>query len=84
LKISFELFPAKCFDQQFIKISNDSGTILFEGWISGDGIIMDVNLDFTKSIAKRLDFKVTSDACILAGDPRSLYFELKNLKIAKI
>jgi hypothetical protein len=45
---------------------------------------MDVNLDFTKSIAKRLDFKVTSDACILAGDPRSLYFELKNLKIAKI
>ena len=45
---------------------------------------MDVNLDFTQSIAKRLDFNVVSDACKLDGDPRDLYFELKNLRINKI
>ena len=84
LKISFELFPAKCFERQFVKISNDSDTILFEGWISGDGRIIDLNLDFTQSIAKRLDFNVVSEPCKLDGDPRDLYFELKNLRINKI
>lgn len=83
-KISFEIFPAKCFDQQFITISNDSNVIIFEGWISTNGRILNVNLDFTKSVAKRLDFKVISEACNLEGDPRDLYFELKNLSVSKI
>lgn len=83
-KVSFEIFPAKCFDRQFIKISNDSNAVIFEGWISENGRILDVNLDFTKSSAKRLDFKVTSEVCNLEGDPRDLYFELKNLSVTKI
>lgn len=79
IKLRFELNPNSCTQQQDLRISEDGNIDLYQGTISRTGMNFEFELDFKDSIVKRLELITKSDFCKLENDPRTLYFEIKNL-----
>ena len=79
LQLGFELNPTNCFDKTDIRISDDGKKDLYQGVLTQEGKNFEFELDFKESIVKRLEIITKVDSCKLENDPRSLYFEVKNL-----
>ena len=80
-RIEFEVKGAPCFDEQVIDISLvDQASSSVNNIISKNEKVK-VSLELTENRADILKISTNVDACELPGDPRKLFFEIKNLKL---
>ena len=77
--VNFKINPSKCVESMDIKIVEVPDKILYEDNLSSQGASIELNLIFNNEIVKRIEIITKSEGCIIKGDPRTLYFEVKNL-----
>lgn len=80
LNLSFELKPNICQLSQKIRITEVPNKDIYDGVIQKEGLKFNRTLDFNRDIVKRLEIITDSPVCKIPGDPRDLFFEIKNLK----
>jgi hypothetical protein len=77
--IAFELETSPCFKSQTITIENArSGETINKVQIT-DQQEISLELDFGGTYLNQIKFSTDSDICEVRGDPRGLYFNVKNL-----
>lgn len=80
LKLTFEIETSKCFTNQNIIIQDvSSNETLKSIEVSGQEVV-NIDLSFKESYLKQIKFSTDAGVCNVAGDPRGLYFNIKNLK----
>ena len=79
LTVNFKVNPGKCLNSMDLKIVEVPDKILYEDKISSDGTAIELNLNFSSDIVKRIELITSSEGCRIEGDPLTLYFEVKNL-----
>jgi DNA polymerase sigma len=78
--VAFEIETSPCFETQLITIEEaPSGKILKQIEVK-DSQQIKLELDYGDVYSKRILFSTDADVCKIDGDPRGLYFNLKNLK----
>jgi hypothetical protein len=80
IELEFELNPSTCNDSQDIRITEANKNDLYQGEITKRGEKFKFNLEFESEIVKRIEIITKSGPCSVAGDPRELFFEIKNLR----
>jgi hypothetical protein len=80
IELEFKITPSICYEKQDIRISETNASDLYQGMIDKSGTTFKFNLDFSKEIVKGIEIITTSGPCKIKGDPRELFFEIKNLK----
>jgi hypothetical protein len=82
--ISFELETSPCFGSQSISIEEaPSGKLLEQIQVNNQQKV-EIVLDYRDEISKLIKFTTDADVCRIDGDPRGLYFNLKNLEYKKL
>ena len=77
--IAFELETSPCFKSQTITIENGrSGETIKKVQITDQQEIR-LDLDFGDTYLNQIKFSTDADVCEVKGDPRGLYFNVKNL-----
>jgi hypothetical protein len=77
--IAFELETSPCFKSQTITIENGrSGETIKKVQITDQQEIR-LDLDFVDTYLNQIQFSTDADVCEVKGDPRGLYFNVKNL-----
>ena len=77
--IAFELETSPCFKSQTITIKNgQSGETIKKVQITDQKEIK-LDLDFGDTYLNQIKFSTDADVCEVKGDPRGLYFNVKNL-----
>ena len=80
LRLTFEIETSKCFTNQNVIIQDVSlNQILKKVEVSGQEVV-NIDLSFKESYLKQIKFSTDAGICKVAGDPRGLYFNVKNLK----
>jgi hypothetical protein len=80
VSVSFEVESSNCFENQVITIEEaPSGKILKRIQVNSRQKV-ELDLDFRDVYSKRIQFSTDADVCRIEGDPRGLYFNVKNLK----
>ena len=78
-RIAFELETSPCFKSQTITIENGrSGETIKKVQITDQQEIR-LDLDFDDTYLNQIKFSTDADVCEVKGDPRGLYFNVKNL-----
>jgi hypothetical protein len=79
VSVIFELETSPCFKSQTITIENaPSGQIIKKVQVKNQQEIK-LELDFGDSYLNQIRFSTDADVCEVEGDPRGLYFNVKNL-----
>jgi hypothetical protein len=79
ISIGFELEISPCFESQLITIKDSSsGEILEKIQVTKEEEIK-LNLNFSDVYSKQILFSTDAGICKIEGDPRGLYFNVKNL-----
>jgi len=78
-EIKFKLIPAKCHSKMDIRITEDGKKDLIYEIVDKEGKEFKIKLNFNDAIVKRVEIITTNSFCQFDGDPRQLYFEIKNL-----
>jgi hypothetical protein len=79
ISLAFELETSPCFKSQTITIENArSGEIVKKDSITDKQEIR-LDLDFGDTYLNQIKFSTDADVCEVKGDPRGLYFNVKNL-----
>jgi hypothetical protein len=79
VSVNFELESSPCFKSQTITIKNaSSGRIIKKVQVTDQQEIM-LDLDFGDSYLNQIQMSTNADVCKVEGDPRGLYFNVKNL-----
>ena len=80
MRLTFEIETSKCFTNQNIIIQDvSSNKTLKIIEVSGQEVI-NIDLSFKESYLKQIQFSTDAGICRVEGDPRGLYFNVKNLK----
>ena len=80
LRLTIEIETSKCFTNQNVIIQDVSlNQILKKVEVSGQEVV-NIDLSFKESYLKQIKFSTDAGICKVAGDPRGLYFNVKNLK----
>ena len=80
VNITFEIESSNCFENQVITVEEaPSGKILKRIQVNSQQNV-ELDLDFRDVYSKRIQFSTDADVCRIEGDPRGLYFNVKNLK----
>ena len=80
MRLTFEIETSKCFTNQNVIIQDVSlNQILKKVEVSGQEVV-NIDLSFKESYLKQIKFSTDAGICKVAGDPRGLYFNVKNLK----
>jgi hypothetical protein len=80
LKLTFEIETTKCFTNQNIIIQDvGSNEIIQKVEVSSQEVV-NIDLSFTEGYLKQIQFSTNAGICKVEGDPRGLYFNVKNLK----
>jgi hypothetical protein len=80
-EIKFNLKTSQCFSSQKISITDSQNKMISPvSVVSGEKEYV-LNIDMTDSIVKMIQFSTDAEACFVDGDPRNLYFEIKNFKM---
>jgi hypothetical protein len=83
-EFEFDLRGAPCFESQTIEVVVAKSAEASKYTINKDSSRKKIILDFKDSIAQSISFNVNSSPCVLDGDPRDLYFEVKNIQLTEI
>ena len=79
MSVIFELETSPCFKSQTFTIKNASfGQIIKKVQVTDQQEIR-LDLDFGNSYINQIQFSTNADVCEVEGDPRGLYFNIKNL-----
>jgi hypothetical protein len=79
VSVTFELETSPCFKSQTITIENTpSGQIIKKVRVINQQEIS-LDLDFGESYLNQIQISTNADVCQVEGDPRGLYFNVKNL-----
>jgi hypothetical protein len=79
VNVTFELETSPCFKSQTITIEKaPSGQIIKKVQVTDQQEIR-LDLDFGDSYLNQIQISTNADACEVEGDPRGLYFNVKNL-----
>jgi len=77
--IAFELETSSCFKRQTITIENArSGEVIKKAQVTNKQEVR-LELDFGDTYLNQIQFSTDADICEVEGDPRGLYFNVKNL-----
>jgi hypothetical protein len=79
--LNFEIQPSKCLKALDLKIVEVPEKVIFENNLTAKGANFDIKIDFNDDIVKRIELITSAEGCKLDGDPRILYFEIKNLTV---
>lgn len=79
--INFQLNPNDCQKAQNFEITEFPDRTLFQGSIGFEGRSMTFEMDNQLKNVSRIEIKTDSPPCKLDGDPRNLYFEIKNFRV---
>jgi hypothetical protein len=80
LRLTFEIETSNCFTSQNIIIQDVStNEIIQKVEVSGQEVV-NIELSFKESYLKQIQFSTDAGICKVEGDPRGLYFNVKNLK----
>jgi hypothetical protein len=80
LRLTFEIETSNCFTSQNIIIQDVStNKIIQKVEVSGQEVV-NIELSFKESYLKQIQFSTDAGICKVEGDPRGLYFNVKNLK----
>ena len=80
LKLTFEIETSKCFTNQNIIIQDVSSNETLKIIEVSSQEVVNIDLSFTESYLKQIQFSTDAGICRVEGDPRGLYFNIKNLK----
>jgi hypothetical protein len=80
-KLSFQMNLNDCQTVQNFEITEFPNRNLFRGNIGEKGRVFDFTLYNQENNVSRIEIKTDSPPCKLEGDPRNLYFEIKNLRV---
>jgi hypothetical protein len=83
-ELEFDLRGAPCFESQTIEVVVANSAEGSKYTINKDSSTKKIILDFGESIAQSISFNLNSSPCVLEGDPRDLFFELKNIQLTEI
>jgi hypothetical protein len=79
VSVTFEIETSPCFKSQTITIENKtSGQIIKKVQVTDEQEIR-LDLDFGDSYLNQIQISTNADVCEVEGDPRGLYFNVKNL-----
>lgn len=81
-KIEFSLDTSECFPNQIISIYDENNNKLFPDMKIEGETTYRITLDMADKAVKRIQFNTDANKCKLEGDPRNLYFEIKNFTIS--
>lgn len=84
VRVNMTIKAAECLEQTNLKISKTSNQVLFVETISPKKKNLDFILENNESTITQLKFEVENNYCQIEGDPRNLYFEVKNFEIKPI
>jgi len=79
-EIKFNLKTSQCFAKQKISITDSQNKVITPEIVVNSDKDYVLNLDMTNSIVKMIQFSTDAEACFIDGDPRNLYFEIKNFQ----
>jgi hypothetical protein len=80
LRLTFEIETSKCFTNQNIIIQDVSSNEIIQKVEVSSQEVVNIDLSFTESYLKQIQFSTDAGICRVEGDPRGLYFNIKNLK----
>jgi hypothetical protein len=80
--LKFSLKTSSCFENQTIRITDSQNKLLVEETIVEEERNYDLKVDLTNNFVKIIQFNTDAQVCKVKGDPRDLYFEIKNFSIS--
>ena len=80
LRLTFEIETSKCFTNQNIIIQDVSSNETLKIIEVSSQEVINIDLSFKESYLKQIQFSTDAGICRVEGDPRGLYFNVKNLK----
>jgi hypothetical protein len=80
LRLTFEIETSKCFTNQNIIIQDVSSNEIIQKVEVSSQEVVNIDLSFKESYLKQIQFSTDAGICRVEGDPRGLYFNIKNLK----
>ena len=80
--LKFSLKTSSCFDNQTIRITDSQDKLLVEETIVERERNYDLKVDMSNNFVKIIQFNTDAQVCKVKGDPRDLYFEIKNFSIS--
>jgi hypothetical protein len=80
--LKFNLRTSSCFKNQIISITDSQNNLLFKDTIVNEEKNYDLKVDLSNKFIKIIQFNTDAQVCKVKGDPRDLYFEIKNFSIS--
>ena len=80
--LKFSLKSSSCFENQTIRITDSQNKLLVEETIVEEERNYDLKVDLSNNFVKIIQFNTDAQVCKVKGDPRDLYFEIKNFSIS--
>ena len=80
--LKFSLKTSSCFENQTIRITDSQNKLLVEETIIEAERNYDLKVDLSNNFVKIIQFNTDAQVCKVKGDPRDLYFEIKNFSIS--
>ena len=80
--LKFSLKTSSCFENQTIRITDSQDKLLVEETIIEAERNYDLKVDLSNNFVKIIQFNTDAQVCKVKGDPRDLYFEIKNFSIS--
>ena len=80
--LKFILKTSSCFENQTIRITDSQDKLLVEETIVEEERNYDLKIDLSNNFVRIIQFNTDAQVCKVKGDPRDLYFEIKNFSIS--
>lgn len=80
-KINFILKTNPCVKSQTILITDSNNNSIVDDSLIIDQQKYSIEIDMRNLLIKRIQFSTNAQACKIASDPRTLFFEMKNFEI---
>ena len=81
-EISFSIKTSRCFENQKITITESKNNNVISETVIQKEQIYRIKLNMEQSVIKRLQFNTDVSSCKIEGDPRDLFFEIKNFQLS--
>ena len=81
-EISFNVKTSRCFENQRITITDSKNNKIISEAIVNKELSYKLELNMEQAIIKRIQFNTDASSCKIEGDPRDLFFEIKNFKVS--